>query len=305
MSGTPDHLSASGNLRGILAMTAGMFGFVTNDMFVKLASATLPIGQIMFIRGLFTTAIILAIVLASGALAKLAELRRPAIAWRTVGEVFSTVFFLTALVHIPIANATAILQTVPIVVTAGAALFLGEAVGWRRWLAVGIGFVGMLLIVQPGGAGFNAYGLFAVAAVLFITLRDFATRHLPLAVPAILVSLVTSIAVTGAGALLGIAESWVLPDAAATGMLVAAAVSLTGGYFFIVEGMRHGEVSVVSPFRYIILIPAFVYGIAIWGDELSPTALSGTLLVAASGVYVLYRESRLKRRAVAAAAGRP
>lgn len=297
----PDHLGASGNLRGILAMMAGMFGFVTNDMFAKLASETLPTGQIMFIRGVFTIAIIFAIAWASGALAKLRELRRPAVGLRTIGEVFSTVFFLTALFNAPIANATAILQTAPIAVTAAAALLLREAVGWRRWLAIGVGFLGMLLIVQPGGAGFNPYALFAVAAVFFITLRDLATRRLPLVVPAILVSLVTSIAVTGAGAVLGVAETWVVPDATVLGMLFAAAICLTGGYFFVVEGVRHGEVSVVSPFRYTILIPAFVYGIVIWGDALSLSAAAGIGLVVGSGVYVLYRESLVRRAAAAAA----
>lgn len=278
-------------------MTAGMFGFVTNDMFVKLTSDTLATGQIMFIRGMFMIVMIVAIAWASGLLRHARELRRPAVAWRTVGEVTSTICFLTALFHIPIANATAILQTVPIVVTAFAALFLRERVGWRRWLAVTVGFVGMLLIVQPGGAEFNVYALFAVAAVFAITLRDISTRYLPLTVPAILVSLVTSIAVSGAGVALGTFENWIVPDALTLGYLLAASVSLIGGYVFVVEAMRHGEVSAVSPFRYTILIPAFVYGIAIWGDDVSVLAALGALLVVASGIYVLYRESRQKRLA--------
>ncbi len=303
MIASPDHLGASGNVRGAVAMTLGMFGFVTNDVFVKLASDTLPTGQIMAIRGAFMIVMILVICWASGVLRQLNELRRPALAWRTFGEVASTVCFLTALFHIPIANATAILQAVPIVVTAIAAVFLREWVGWRRWLAVIIGFVGMLMIVQPGGAGFNVYALFAVAAVFGITLRDLSTRYLPLAVPAILVSLVTSLAVTGAGLTLGLFEDWVVPAPVPLIYLLLASVCLIGGYFFLVEAMRHGEVSAVTPFRYTILVPAFIYGIVIWGDEVTLLAAVGALIVVASGIYVLYRESRQRRLAGANSEG--
>lgn len=305
MNPPSSHLGASGNVRGAITMMAGMFGFVTNDVFAKLASETLPTGQVIFLRGLFTTAIILIIVLVTGALAHVNELRRPAVAWRTVGEVTATVLFLTALFHIPIANATAILQAVPIVMTAVAALFLREAVGWRRWLAVIVGFAGMLMIVQPGGAGFSSYSLFAVGAVLFITLRDVATRRLPLTLPAILVTFVTSVAVTASGFLLGTTESWVTPTPGLLALLGAAAISLTGGYFYLVEAMRHGEVSAVSPFRYTILIPAFIYGLAIWGDELNALAVAGALLVVLSGLFVFYREHRLRRVTASSVGGPP
>ena len=296
-----DHLGASGNLRGAVFMTVGMFGFVTNDMFAKLASQDLPIGQIIFIRGLFTTVIIGAIALATGALAKLGELRRPAVGLRTFGEMCSTVLFLTALFNSPIANATAILQAVPIVMTGVAAIFLGEAVGWRRWLAVLVGFAGMLMIVQPGGAAFNAFSLFAVGAVFTMTIRDLATRWLPLAVPAILVTLVSAIAVTLTGGALGLAENWRMPEPITFGYLLCSAISLTGGLFFLVEAMRHGEMSAISPFRYTILIPAFVYGIFIWGETPNLVAVTGIILVAGSGLYVLYREGRQRAARKAAA----
>jgi drug/metabolite transporter (DMT)-like permease len=294
-----DHLGAGGNLRGTLAMIAGMAGFVTNDMFIKLASETLPTGQIIFLRGLLTTTIIIAIAHASGALARWTEALRPAVGWRTVGEVCATVLYLTALFHIPIANATAILQAMPIIITLAAALFLDETVGWRRWLAVGTGFVGMLMIVQPGGAGFNAYALFAVAALAFLALRDISTRAIPLVVPAILVTLAASLAVTVAGAVLGLTEDWVMPQRAEFGLLLGAAATLTAGYFFVVEAMRYGEMSAVAPFRYTILVWAIVYGILIWGEVPDLLAIGGIVLIAGSGLFVFYRENR-RRREIAA-----
>lgn len=293
MSGLARGPDAGGNLRGALAMIAGMFGFVTNDVFIKLASESLPTGQIIFLRGLATTTLILLLMLAVGELRRLAGAARPAVGWRAVGEVGSTVLYLTALFHIPIANATAILQAMPIIITVAAALFLGETVRWRRWLAVVVGFFGMLMIVRPGGEGFDAYALFAVAALAFLALRDLSTRFVPLGVSALPVAVVSSLAVTLAGAAMAVGEVWVMPAPREFAYLGAAALLITGGYFFLVEAMRHGEVSAVAPFRYTILIWSLIYGLLVWGEAPDPVALGGIALVVGGGLYVFYRERRV------------
>ena len=285
------------NLRGIVAMSLGMAGFVTNDMLVKLASATLPTGQIIFLRGCMITVLVFAIALVTGALSRLRTVAHPAVAWRTVGEVFSTLLYLTALFHMPIADATAIVQAMPVVFTVVAALFLGEYVGWKRWLAVTTGFIGILLIVRPGGEGIDPYSLFAVAALAFLVVRDVATRRIPFGVSSIAVTLITAIFVTTSGGVLGLTEVWVLPEGRTLLLLGSAAVMLTVGYFFVIEGVRYGDVAAVAPFRYTNLLWAVIYGVVIWGEVPDALALTGIALIVASGLVVVVRERQPSRPA--------
>jgi len=291
------------NLRGIVAMSLGMAGFVTNDMLVKLASATLPTGQIIFLRGCMITVIVFAIALVTGALSRMRTVAHPAVAWRTVGEVFSTLLYLTALFHMPIADATAIVQAMPVVFTVVAALFLGEYVGWKRWIAVITGFIGILLIVRPGGEGIDPYSLFAVAALAFLVVRDVATRRIPFGVSSIAVTLITAIFVTTSGGVLGLTEVWVLPEGQTLLLLGSAAVMLTVGYFFVIEGVRYGEVAAVAPFRYTNLLWAVIYGVVIWGEVPDALALTGIALIVASGLVVVVRERQPSRPAARSGLG--
>ncbi len=276
-------------------MCLGMAGFVTNDMLVKLVSDSLPTGQIIFIRGCMITVLVVAIAAVTGALGRLRELINPAVGWRTFGEVCSTLLYLTALFHMPIADATAIVQALPVVFTLVAVMFLGERVGWRRWLAVIAGFAGILLIVRPGEGGVDPYALFAVGALVFLVIRDAATRHLPVGVPSIAVTLVTAVFVTLSGGMLGVAETWVVPDQRNLLMLVVAAIVLTAGYYFIIEGVRHGEVAAVAPFRYTNLLWAVFYGVLIWGEIPDVFAVTGIVLIVGSGLVVVIRERRPDR----------
>lgn len=276
-------------------MTAGIAGFVTNDMFVKLASESLPTGQIIVVRGVIVTSIMLLIASATGAIRKLAQAVRPAVGLRTFGEVASAVLFLNALFHMPFANALAITQSLPFIFTVVAALYLGERVGWRRWLAVCAGLLGLLLIVRPGGEGFNVYALLAVASLAFMVLRDLATRRIPIVVPTILIALVTSFFMTATGAVLGLAESWLVLTPRELLLLVGAAAMLTAGYFFTVDGLRHGEISAVVPFRYTALIWGILYGIVIWDAIPDALAIFGMALIVGSGLVVYHRERRLSQ----------
>ena len=258
----------SDNVRGAALMAASMAGYVLNDTMVKLLSDSLSIFQVMFLRGLFATTLL-------GLIAWKAKSLFPAIEksdWRFMilrltGEIGATFCYLTALFNMPLANATAILQALPLAVTLGAALFFGEPVGWRRYLAIIIGFVGVLIIVRPGAEGFNAYSMSALAAVGFIVLRDLSTRRLPARIPSIFVALLTSVGVTVMGAVLSPAMDWELVGASELKLLGAAALFLVCGYLFSVMTMRVGEISFISPFRYSILIWAIILGIVVFGDE--------------------------------------
>ena len=211
---------------------------------------------------------------------------------RIVGEIGGTVCFLIALFHMPIANASAILQSLPLAVTLAAALFLGERVGWRRYVAIAIGFVGVLIIVRPGSEGFNVFSLSAIASIGFIVLRDLSTRWLTPAVPALAVTFITSLGLTLAAGLAGPLEDWQPIAAADLAVLAAAAVCLLVGYVCGVTAMRQGEIGFVQPFRYTLLVWAMFYGLVVFGEVPDAAMLAGSAIVVATGLFTLYRERR-------------
>lgn len=281
------------NLRGIVAMVLCSAFFLFNDALLKLVSVDMPIGQLLFIRGLISTVIIGAIVLWNGQYRAIRELWHWGIGLRCTAEIIAGFLFLYALIHTPIANMNAILQVIPLMITAAGAIFLGERVGWRRWTAITVGFIGVLIIVRPGVAGFDAYSSIALFSMLFITLRDMTTRMVPLALPAMLIGLATSIAVGGSAAVYGLAETWTAPTPSHIWLLVGSSGFLVAGYYANVVAMRHGDVSVTAPFRYSVVIWAIIVGFLIWGEVPDLPMLVGTAIIIATGIYTFQRERRL------------
>lgn len=290
------------NSRGALFMSICMAGFVLNDAMIKLMTQDISLFQAIFLRGILASLLI-------GGLAwwrrqlffRVAPKDRKILALRIVGELGGTICYLTALMHIPIANATAILQALPLAVTLGAAVFLKEPVGWRRYTAIAIGFAGVMIIVRPGAAGFDAFALLAVLAVLFVTLRDLATRQLPVQVPSLFVAFCTAVTIMVFGAVMLPVTEW--RPVATTNMvqLAVAAGSLFFGYVFSVSSMRVGEVAFVSPFRYTILIWAIILGVVIFGDMPDFWTLTGAAVIVATGIFTFYRERQMSRRLAMAA----
>jgi drug/metabolite transporter (DMT)-like permease len=290
--------AATSNVRAIGAMLAGQASFTFNDALIKLAAADLPGGQAIFLRGVMAIAVSLSVCLAVGAFI-FAPLRGQGriLTLRNIGEIGSTFFFLFALFHMPIATATAILQFIPLAITAGAALFLAEPVGWRRWLAAFVGFVGVMIVIRPGSDAFNAWSLLALTAVAFSVLRDLSTRRIGHHVPAILLVTISAFTVTTAATSFALVESWVMPAPQSLLLLLGSAIFLLGGYYFMVHAMRYGEVAVVAPFRYSVIVWAILAGILIWGEWPDTPALLGTVVVVAAGLYTFMRERKVKARA--------
>ena len=286
---------ATSNLRAILAMLAGQASFTFNDALIKLAAEGMPGGQAIFMRGVMAIAVSFTVCAAMGKLS-LAPLRGQgrALTLRNIGEIGSTMFFLFALFHMPIATATAILQFVPLAITAGAALFLAEPVGWRRWLATAVGFVGVMIIIRPGGAAFNAFSLLALAGVAFSVLRDLSTRSIGLHAPAILLVTISACTVTVAALGFALVETWIVPPPKSLALLAGSAIFLLCGYYGMVDAMRYGEVAVVAPFRYSVIVWAILAGIVLWGEWPDSTALFGTAIVTLAGLYTFMRERKLK-----------
>lgn len=293
---------AAANRRGIVCMVGAMGCFVTNDALVKFASQSMPGAQLIFIRGFMSVLLVLAVAHALGATPRLREATRGWVAGRALVDATATMLYLGSLFHLPIANATAINLAAPLFMTVFAALFMAERVRGARWLAVGAGFLGVLLVIQPRAEGFNSWALVCLLGTLFHAARDLMTRRIHAGIPSILITLATAAAVTvvsGVGSLL---QGWQPFGLFELGLLGLASVFLTGGYYFIISSMRHGEMTLVAPFRYSGLLFALVLGYAVWGEVPNTVAWSGIALLIASGLYVLVSE---KRRLPVAAVAAP
>ena len=289
-------IDAAGNLRGSMFMLLAMASFAIGDTIMKTVSDTLPLSQILVIRGCFAIVCFFLIALYVGALRHPRVIFAPAFMLRLIGEVVASLFFLTALFNMPIANASAIMQALPLTVSLGAAYFFGEAIGWRRILAITVGLFGVLLIVKPGYEGFTIYSVYCLIAVLGTTLRDLATRKVDKSIPSIYVSLITVVVIVLMGLLMSLFQPWAPANAEEVLTLGAASIFLMTGFIGIVSAMRVGEVAVVTPFRYTVLIFAVILGYLVFKEIPDIVTIIGSCIVVASGLYTLYRENFMARR---------
>lgn len=284
------------NTRGALLMMGSMTAFTLNDACMKALSDELPLFQALFLRGIGTTCFLIILTRMLGQWQfDLARRDWALIVLRTAAEIGAAWFFITALFNMPIANVSAILQSLPLTVTLAGALFFREAVGWKRMTAILVGFVGVLLIVQPGGDGFTIYSVYALISVACVTVRDLAARRMTRSVPSVLVALVAAAGVTVFGAAGTVFATWEPVSGTAALQLGAATFFVVGGYVFSVTAMRMGEISFVAPFRYTSLVVALILGAVVFGTFPDAITLLGAAIVAATGLFTLYRERRLMR----------
>ena len=281
----------SENIKGAIFMSVNMLAFVVNDAFMKFLFIDISIYQAIFLRGVITIPMLALMAVYRNQITFSVNKSDWKYIWlRVMGEVGAAVFFLSALAQIPLANVTAILQAVPLTVTMAAALFLRETVGWRRWLAIIIGFLGVTIIVRPGVDSFSVYSLYAIAAVFCVTIRDIATRKLSKDVPTSLVALITGVAITLYGAIMLPSVAWIPLTATHWFLLTLAAIAIVFGYVFSVLAMRTGETSFIAPFRYTAMIWAIGLGIILFNDWPDNLTLLGTTIVIATGIYSFHRE---------------
>ncbi|WP_349253275.1 DMT family transporter [Bradyrhizobium sp. CB3481] len=277
-----------------------MAAFTANDSITKVVSSEMNFGQVILVRGLFAMVLVAAFAWYQDALRPLRTLMIKPVVLRVIGEIGGTLAFMVALVHLPLANTSAILQALPLAITLGAAVIFGEPVGWRRWSAIAAGFIGVLVIVRPGLAGFSQYSLFALVSVAFCTLRDLATRRIPAKIPSLFITLLTTVTVTSAGGVILVPlGGWSPPSATALGLQALAAVLLLIGYQCIISALRTGDISAVAPFRYSALLWAMSLGYLVFGDVPDAMMVTGAATIVASGLYAFYRE-RIRHRALAA-----
>lgn len=282
-------MTLTDNQRGALFMTASMAGFAVEDVFVKAAARTMPLGQVLLIIGLVGVVTFASMARSRGeALVPPAFLSR-AMLIRSAFEVVGRLFYGLAITLTALSTTSAILQAAPLVVMVGASLVFGEKVGWRRWLAVLVGFAGVMVILRPG-ADFSALSFLAVVGLLGFSGRDLATRAAPKGLSNRQLGTLGFAMLAAAGAiLLTVTGGAVVPDLHGGLLLVCGAVFGLVGYHALTYAMRTGEVSAVTPFRYTRLVFAMILAIALFGERPDLATWIGAALVVGSGVVVLRR----------------
>lgn len=280
-------------------MAASMAAFSVNDATAKFLTTQMNFGQVMLLRGLFASVLIGTLAAHRGALRPLRVLFVAPVALRICGEIGGSALFLAAISYLPLGNATAIVQSLPLAMTLGAVLLLGEPVGWRRWMAIAAGFVGVLIIVRPGAEGFNQFSLLALVSVAFYAMRELVTRQIPAEIPTLFVSFLTTIAVTIAGVFLtALLGGWHGPSLQSLGLLVLSAVTTLIGYQCAILALRAGDISAVAPFRYSQMLWAMLLGYLVFGEVPDHAMVFGATVIMVSGIYAFHRE-RVRNRALA------
>jgi drug/metabolite transporter (DMT)-like permease len=285
----------SDNLRGALFMAAAMAAFTVNDMMMKLVTQDLPLFQAITMRGTLTV-IALGIMVALMANGQFSLPRKDGriVGIRAVAEVAATFTFIAALMHMELANLSAILQSLPLLVTLSAAVVFREHIGWRRLTAIAIGFVGVLIIIRPGTDAFDIWSLVGLASVATVVLRDLATRRLSPGIPSVTVAFWTSLLLTITAGLMSVWEGWVMPQTLTLILIPGAAVGVIAGYLTIIRAMRVGDLGFVAPYRYTALLWAIVLGFLVFGDFPDGWTLLGSAIVVATGLFTIWRESKVR-----------
>ncbi|MBL8289774.1 MAG: DMT family transporter [Rubrivivax sp.] len=263
--------------------------FVVNDALVKFVSQSLPAGQLIFVRGLMATALVLAAMRGTGAAVPVRRLAGGWVALRALLDGLASLTYLVSLFHLPLANATAINMASPLFITLAAVWWLRQRVGPLQWLAVAAGFAGVLLVIQPRAEGFNAFAWLCLLGTVLHAARDLVTLRIGSDVPSIGVTLATAVMVTLQAGLLALAEGFAPITGAQLALLAAAAVFLASGYQLIIRATRAGNISVVAPFRYSGLLLAVAIGWVVWGDVPNGLAWAGIALMLGAGLYLLRR----------------
>jgi drug/metabolite transporter (DMT)-like permease len=288
---------ATDNSRAALMMVASMAFFAVEDLFLKRSAEALPPGQVLALTGGAGALVFWALAASRRQPILTVEALRGVALLRTLAEAAAAVLYILALALAPLTMTSALLQASPLVVVAGAALFLGETVGWRRWASILVGFAGVLVILEPWDASFDPTGLLTVACVLVLAVRDLATRVMPVRIGTFQVATWAYLGLVPAGVALmaGMGQGFVWPTPGQWAGLGGALVSGLFGYYAVVAAMRLGEVSVVAPFRYTRLVFAMVVAMIFLGERPQGSTLLGAAIVVGSGLYAFARERARKR----------
>jgi drug/metabolite transporter (DMT)-like permease len=291
--------SLSNNQRGIAAVVACMASYTVNDVLVKKILKTYPVGETIFVRGVMCSLLIGAVAIALG---NGRELRMPMsrlLASRSLCDGLSTAGFIAGLAHMQLANIAAVLQIAPLIITALSVVIYGEVVGRRRWIAVGIGFIGALLVVKPIPSEFNVWAIVAAASALAAAVRELQTRQIGRAVPVLVVAFWGAVAIMLCGIGFYATEDWRMFAAGDLLQLFVAAAFVSTAIYLLALAFRDVVVSVVAPFLYTYLLTSALGGFLVFREVPDVWTVVGAVLIVGSGIYLLHREA-VRRRSLTA-----
>ena len=284
----------SANLRGILFMVGGMLCFTFGDLFVKLASERLPSGQVMIALGGGCAVVFIILLKRAGQPLMLRAFFEPSVLLRNSGEVLGAVCMFIALAFSPLSTVTAIIQTLPLLLTLSAALFLGEKVGIHRIAAVVIGFVGVLIVIRPGMSDFDQYSLITLLAVVGMAMRDIGASLTRPGISSLQLSFYSALTLLLTGSVMSLLSGGLkVPDLTASAHLVGLVVAASFGLIMVTQSVRIAEISVVSPFRYVRLPYGMALGMLVLGETVDAYTIVGSLITLLAGIYIWVRENRV------------
>ena len=281
---------------GSIWMIASMAIFAIEDAFVKAASNALPVGQILIIFGMGGAVMFASMARLNNEPLFIKDVVSRPMRIRVVFEIIGRLFYVLAIAVTPLSSATVILQATPLVVVAGAAIVFGERVGWRRWSAIFIGLVGVIVIIQPGTDSFSMLSVLAIIGMIGFAGRDLASRAAPATLSTSILGLYGFLSIVVAGSIFSIWQgaSFVLPDVYTSFNLVGAILSGVAAYSCLMKAMRTGEVSAVTPFRYTRLLFGITLGVVLFGESLSSTMLLGSGMIVFSGLFIIWRRNTVE-----------
>lgn len=283
---------AKANVMGGLWMIASMGAFAVEDALIKAIALDIPLGPVLILFGLGGVVVFAGVALLRNEPLFVAGVLSRSMLSRAVFEIVGRLFYFLAVALIPLSTATVILQATPLVVVACAAFLFGENVGWRRWVAIGIGLLGVIIIVRPGVTGFSALSLLAVVGMLGFAGRDLASRMAPPTISTTLLGLYGFLSVMVAGTLYTAwrGDAFIAIDLQSALLLVGALMAGVFAYVCLMKAMRTGDVSAVTPFRYTRLLFGIALGVLFFGETLSLSMLIGSGLIVLSGLFILWRQ---------------
>ncbi len=291
--------SPNSTLRAGLYMVITTACFVASDTCIKLIGTTLPLAQVICLIGLVSSLFLLMVCGQQGILKGVPLFLTRTVLLRSLLDTMATFMFISALMHMPLANLSSVMQSVPLVVVAVGVIFLGEKAGLSRIAAVIAGFAGVLLIVKPSPQTISIYEFFAVGAVLVVAFRDLITKRIPAHVPLLVIALANAVFISVSGFGVGLAQGFKAVETWQLALLLGAGLMVTISYFFIVATVRLGDLSATAPFRYSEVVFAIIAGILVFGEYPDAVSYVGMALVIGAGLFAAHREATKARDAEA------
>jgi S-adenosylmethionine uptake transporter len=288
-------------IRGPLFMILSTGSYVVNDTMMKLATAGLPPYEVLFLRGMAATLWGIPLLLSLGYARQIPLILERRVLQRNLFELAAILCYVVALANMQIADSTALGQITPLLMLIGSSILFRETIGGLRMALIGLGFIGAVMVAQPTMQGISVYALLALGNAAFAAARDLAGRRVAADVPGMIVAISAVVVVlVGSGVAHLMSERWVMPEMHHLLLMAGAGLFLIFGHFFIFMAYRVGPAGVVAPFYYCFTVWAVISGLVVFQQFPNALAISGILLVVASGLTIVSLDERRRRLTVVA-----